>query len=49
VKRSPEIVVAVAALALQTWPVAYTLHLGEINLILAALIGTDLWSRYWCG
>ena len=40
VKRRPEIVFAVSALALQTWPVAYTLHLGEINLILAALIGT---------
>ena len=45
VKRRPEIVFAVSALALQTWPVAYTLHLGEINLILAALIGTDLLRR----
>ena len=36
------IVFAVWALALQTWPVAYTLHLGEVNLILAALIGADL-------
>src|SRR5204863_3501675 len=31
VKRRPEIVFAVSALALQTWPVAYTLHLGEVN------------------
>jgi len=53
VKRRPEIVFAVSALALQTWPVAYTLHLGEINLILAALIGTDLLRRedgaWWQG
>src|SRR5439155_93248 len=40
----PEIVFAVSALALQTWPVAYTLHLGEVNLILAALIGADLFG-----
>lgn len=33
------------ALALLTRPVAYTLYLGEINLILAALIGTDLLRR----
>jgi hypothetical protein len=46
IRRRPEIVFAVSALALQTWPVAYTLHLGEVNLILAALIGTDLlWRR----
>ena len=42
IQRRPEIVFAVSALALQTWPVAYTLHLGEVNLILAALIGADL-------
>ena len=42
VRRRPEIVFAVSALALQTRPVAYTLHLGEVNLILAALIGADL-------
>jgi alpha-1,2-mannosyltransferase len=42
VRRRPETVFAVWALALQTWPVAYTLHLGEVNLILAALIGADL-------
>ena len=45
VRRRPEIVFAVSALALQTWPVAYTLHLGEVNLILAALIGADLLRR----
>ena len=53
IRRRPEIVFAVSALALQTWPVAYTLHLGEINLILAALIGADLlWRRdgaWWQG
>src|SRR5580704_4812646 len=42
IRRRPDIVFAVWALALQTWPVAYTLHLGEVNLILAALLGTDL-------
>ena len=53
VRPRPGIVFAVSALALQTWPVAYTLHLGEINLILAALIGTDLLRRedgaWWQG
>ena len=53
VKRRPETVFAVSALALLTWPVAYTLHLGEINLILAALIGADLLRRedgaWWQG
>jgi alpha-1,2-mannosyltransferase len=42
VRPRPETVFAVSALALLTRPVAYTLHLGEINLILAALIGADL-------
>ena len=42
VRRRPETVFAVWALALQTWPVAYTFHLGEVNLVLAALIGADL-------
>jgi alpha-1,2-mannosyltransferase len=46
VRRRPETVFAVTALALLTWPVAYTLHLGEVNLILAALAGTDLLRRY---
>jgi alpha-1,2-mannosyltransferase len=52
VRRRPGTIFAVCALALQTWPVAYTLHLGEINLILAALIGTDLLRRdgaWWQG
>ena len=51
--RRPETVFAVTALAATTWPVAYTLHLGEINLILAALIGADLLRRrdggWWQG
>jgi alpha-1,2-mannosyltransferase len=50
VRRRPETVFAVTALALLTWPVAYTLHLGEVNLILAALAGTDMLRRhddYW--
>jgi alpha-1,2-mannosyltransferase len=52
-RRRPETVFAVTALSLLAWPVAYTLHLGEINLILAALIGTDLLrrrdGRWWQG
>ena len=50
VRRRPDTVFAVTALALLTGPVAYTLHLGEVNLILAALAGTDLLRRhdgYW--
>ncbi|HEY2261203.1 MAG TPA: glycosyltransferase 87 family protein [Streptosporangiaceae bacterium] len=50
VRRRPETVFAVTALALLTCPVAYTLHLGEVNLIIAALAGTDLLRRhdgYW--
>jgi alpha-1,2-mannosyltransferase len=46
VRRRPETVFAVTALALLTWPVAYTLHLGEVNLMLAALAGTDLLRRH---
>ena len=34
------------ALALLTWPVAYTLRLGEVNLIVAALAGADLLRRH---
>jgi alpha-1,2-mannosyltransferase len=53
VRRRPEIIFAFSALALLTWPVAYTLHLGEVNLILAALIGADLLQRrdgaWWQG
>jgi alpha-1,2-mannosyltransferase len=53
VRRRPGTVFAVTALAMLTWPVAYTLHLGEVNLILAALAGTDLLRRrdggWWQG
>jgi alpha-1,2-mannosyltransferase len=42
VQRRPETVFATSALALLTWPVAYTLHLGEVNLIVAAMAGVDL-------
>jgi alpha-1,2-mannosyltransferase len=53
VPRRPETVFAVTALALLTWPVDYTLHLGEVNLIVAALVGTDLLARrdggWWQG
>ena len=46
VRRRPESVFAVSAIGLLTWPVAYTLHLGEVNLILAALIGADVLRRH---
>lgn len=53
VERRPGTVFEVSALALLTWPVTYTLHLGEVNLILAALIGADLLRRrdgaWWQG
>jgi alpha-1,2-mannosyltransferase len=45
VRREPETVFSVTALALLTWPVGYTLHLGEVNLIVAALAGADLLAR----
>ena len=45
VRRWPAMVFAVAALALLTWPVDYTLHLGEVDLIVAALVGADLLAR----
>jgi alpha-1,2-mannosyltransferase len=45
-RRRAEIVFAVSAIGLLTWPVAYTLHLGEVNLILAALIGADVLRRH---
>ena len=45
VRRRPQTVFAVAALALLTWPVDYTLHLGEVDLIVAALVGADLLAR----
>jgi len=46
VRRRPETVFAVTALALLTWPVVYTLRLGEVNLIVAALVGSDLLRRH---
>ena len=46
VRRRPEMVFAVTALALLTWPVAYTLRLGEVNLIVAGLAGADLLRRH---
>jgi alpha-1,2-mannosyltransferase len=53
IRPRPGIVFAVSALALLARPVAYTLYLGEINLILAALIGADLLRRedgaWWQG
>jgi alpha-1,2-mannosyltransferase len=44
--RRPELAFAAGALALLTQPVTYTLHLGEINLILAGLITADLLRRH---
>ena len=46
VRGRAESVFAVSAIGLLTWPVAYTLHLGEVNLILAALIGADVLRRH---
>jgi alpha-1,2-mannosyltransferase len=46
VKSRPELAFAAGALALLTQPVAYTLRLGEVNLILAALIGADLLRQH---
>ena len=45
-RRRPESVFAVWALALLIWPVTYTLHLGEVNLIVAALVGVDVLRRH---
>jgi alpha-1,2-mannosyltransferase len=51
--RRPELAFTITALALLTQPVAYTLHLGEVNLILAGLIAADLLRRrdgaWWQG
>src|ERR1700761_2703744 len=44
--RSPEAAFAVTALALLSQPVVYTLHLGEINLILDGVIAADLLRRH---
>jgi alpha-1,2-mannosyltransferase len=42
VRRRPELVIAVAAMALLTVPVVLTLHLGETDLIVTALVATDV-------
>jgi alpha-1,2-mannosyltransferase len=42
----PEWTVAVTTLALLLQPVMYTLHLGEVNLVLAAPIAADLLRRH---
>jgi alpha-1,2-mannosyltransferase len=51
--QRPELAFAAAALALLTQPVIYTLHLGEVNLILAGLVAADLLRRrdgtWWQG
>jgi alpha-1,2-mannosyltransferase len=44
--RRPDLAFAAGALALLTQPVTYTLHLGEINLILAGLITADLLRQH---
>jgi len=53
VRRRPEIVFTVAALAVWMVPVGYTLHLGEVNLILASMVAADLLRRsdggWWQG
>ena len=53
-RRRPEAVFAVVALALLSLPVAKTLQLGEVDLIVAALVGVDLLprrndGRWWQG
>lgn len=45
VRRRPELVIAVAALALLTVPVVLTLHLGETDLIVTALVAADVLRR----
>jgi alpha-1,2-mannosyltransferase len=51
--RRLDLAFAVSTLALLTQPVTYTLHLGEVNLILAGLIAADLLRRqddvWWQG
>ncbi len=53
IRPRPEAVFAVAALSALLWPVAYTLHLGEINLLVAAAVAADLLRRrdggWWQG
>lgn len=45
VRRRPDLVLATAALALLTVPVVLTLHLGETDLIVTALVATDVLRR----
>ncbi len=45
VRRRPELVFAVAGLSLLTVPVVLTLHLGETDLIVAALVAGDVLRR----
>jgi len=45
VRRRPETVFAVVAFALLALPVAKTLQLGEVDLIVATLVGVDLLPR----
>lgn len=45
VRRRPELVIAVATLALLTVPVVLTLHLGETDLIVTALVAGDVLRR----
>lgn len=45
VRRRPDLVIAAAALALLTVPVVLTLHLGETDLIVTALVATDVLRR----
>ncbi|HEX8753979.1 MAG TPA: glycosyltransferase 87 family protein [Solirubrobacterales bacterium] len=45
VRRRPAVVFAAVALSLLLAPVVETLRLGEVNLILAALVGVDLLGR----
>ena len=53
IRPRPDAVFAVAALSALLWPVAYTLHLGEINLVVAAAVAADLLRRrdggWWQG
>jgi alpha-1,2-mannosyltransferase len=45
VRRRPDLVLAVAALSLLTVPVVLTLHLGETDLIVTALVASDVLRR----
>ncbi|MBS1861251.1 MAG: DUF2029 domain-containing protein [Actinobacteria bacterium] len=45
VRRRPDLVIATAALSLLIVPVVLTLHLGETDLIITALVATDVLRR----